>query len=131
MENAETYKDTTNRLGISMKEYEDIFRLKKILNDITFYLHRRNEEVEGAISKGMGLDYAKAYAISVEKETPGLLSQCRIILEGIPSVLTYDKPFMVEIFSTCCGASPVSNIDGINSELIGICPACKEHTDFN
>ena len=131
MGNAETYKDTTNRLGISMKEYADIFRLKKILNDITFNLHRRNEEVEGAVSKGIGLDYAKDYAISVEKEMPMLLSQCRIILGSIPSALTYDKPFLVEVFSTCCGASPVSNIDGIDSELIGICPACKEHTDFN
>ena len=130
MGNAETYKDTANRLGVSMKEYEDIFRLKKILNDITYNLHRRNEEVEGALLKGVGLEYAKAYAISVEKEMPGLLSQCRIILGSIPSALTYDKPFLIEVFSTCCGVSP-SNIGGMDSELTGICPACKEHTDFN
>ena len=124
----QTYSSNKNALGVSNAEFEAITNLRHVINTIAYNLTRRKQELDLGAKKGVMTD-AKLYAESVENEIPGLLAECKDWLGRMPSELTYDTE-KDEVYSNCCGASPVLHENGIDSVLLGVCPKCGEHAAF-
>lgn len=98
-----TYKNIPNRLGLAPSSFEAIESLK-------YHLNKLDEHLFG----GRKIEAVSTYAY--------IVSMGRRLHDELSFA---DK----ELFSVCCGVSP-KNLGDYDSTEIGVCPKCKEPTNF-
>ena len=118
----------TNALGVSPSQFEQIKNLQYLLGELEFKLTKcRDNKIQSLKMRGKPISKMSSDASEKQRaEAIDLYGHVRQAAGRLNYNLAFDDS---DVFSVCCGVSP-ENLGDYDSAQIGLCPKCKEPTEF-
>lgn len=124
----DTNKPSLNTMGVTPSQWEQIKNLQWLLNELERKLiGRKDNKLRAIQTKGKPIStMCTELSDKLTKESLELYGSVKEAFRHFNDELALNED---DVFSVCCGMSP-ENLGDYDSREIGVCPKCKEHTEF-